>query len=70
MHMWTSSALSENEPPYVREAARWMMDNLFDRNKMFQSYVMTTVGNVDLHARESAFSILEKIDLPKERHCS
>ena len=61
-----NSALSKNEPLYVREAARWMIDNLFDRNKMFQSYVMTAVGNVDLHARESAFSILEKIDLPKE----
>ena len=61
-----NSALSENEPLHVREAARWMVDNLFDRNRMFQSYVMTTVGNVNLHARENAFSILEKIDLPKE----
>ena len=61
-----NSALSENKPRHVREAARWMLDNLFDRNKMFQSYVMTTVGNVNLHAREDAFSILEKIDLPEK----
>ena len=61
-----NSALSENEPPHVREAAKWMVDNLFDRNKMFQSYLMTTVGKVDLHVRKYAFSTLEQIDLPKE----
>lgn len=58
------SALSENKSPHVREAAKWMRDNLFDRNQMLQSYVMTIIGGGDLYRRLDTLRLLEKIDLP------